>query len=72
MDIKELGFVLDVSLYTVGDIIDLADDDLSIAKRIAILDHGIVEGDLRALSVSKLGDFVKAVSDAMGAQANPT
>lgn len=71
MDLKELGFVIDVSLYTVGDILDLADDALPVTDRIRVLSHGIVEGDLRTLPVSKLPEFVKAISDAMGEQANP-
>lgn len=71
VDLKELGFVVDVSLYTVGDILDLADEELPIARRLKTLQHGIVEGDLRSLPVGKLNDFVKAISDAMSAEANP-
>lgn len=71
MEFEELGFEVDVSLYTVGDILDLADETLPIAQRLAILQHGIVKGNLRELPVSKLGDFVKAVSAAMSAEANP-
>lgn len=69
--LKDLGFVVDISLYTVGDILDLSDDILPIKQRLGILQHGIVEGDLRGLPVSKLNDFVKAISDSMTTQANP-
>jgi len=71
-DLKEMGFVVDVSKYTVGDILDLSDDALPIAKRLEVLQHGLVSGDLRSLPISKLPEFIQAISAAMSAEANPT
>jgi|GEM_PF-5174879 len=71
-DLKEMGFVVDVSKYTVGDILDLSDETLPIAKRLEVLQHGIVSGDLRSLPISKLPEFIQAISVAMSAEANPT
>ena len=72
MDLKGLGFVVDVSVYTVGDIMDLSNEELPIADRLEILQHGIVEGDLRGLPISKLPEFIQAISEALSAEANFT
>ena len=72
MDLKGLGFVVDVSVYTVGDIMDLSNEELPIADRLEILQHGIVEGDLCGLPISKLPEFIQAISEALSAEANPT
>lgn len=71
-DLKGLGFVVDVSLYTVGDVMDLSNEKLPIADRLEILQHGIVEGDLRSLPMNKLPEFIQAISEALSAEANPT
>lgn len=70
--LKDMGFVVDVSLYTVGDILDLSNEKLPITDRLAVLQRGIVQGDLRSLSISRLPEFIAAISEALSTEANPT
>lgn len=70
--LQDLGYVIDVSLFTVGDILDLSDESVPINKRIETLQRGIVKGDLRALPIAKLPDLIAAITEEMGKEANPT
>lgn len=71
-DLKKLGFEVDVSQYTVGDILDLTDETIPVRDRILILQKGITAGDLRALRIVDLPKFTDAISAALTVQANPT
>jgi len=71
-DLKSMGFVVDVSKFTVGDILDLTDGEMPMNKRLLVLQKGIMQGDLRALPISELPKFIEAISAELGKQANPT
>jgi hypothetical protein len=71
-DLKSMGYVVDVSKFTVGDILDLTDGEIPINRRLMVLQKGIVEGDLRMLPLNKLPEFIEAISTELGKQANPT
>lgn len=71
-DLEQMGFVIDVTKYTFGDILDLSDESIPITQRLMVLSHGLVKGNIRELPITKLADFVQAINDAVSAQANPT
>ena len=71
-DLQSMGFVVDVSKYTVGDILDLTDSSIPINQRLIVLQRGIVQGDLRSLPLHKLPEFIEAISAELGKASNPT
>lgn len=71
-DLQSMGFVVDVSKFTVGDVMDLTDETMGMKERLLILQRGIVQGDLRKLPLSKLQEFIEAISAELGKQSNPT
>ena len=70
--LEQMGFEIDVSLYTLGDILDLTDDKMPIRDRIGALTKGITKGDVRAVRLSDLPKFAEAISTALNADSNPT
>ena len=71
-DLNTLGFEVDVTLFNVGDIMDLTDDAIPLKERLIILQKGITKGNLRLLPLHKLPEFIEAISAELGKQGNPT
>lgn len=69
---KSLNLKLDVSVYTVGDILDMADDNIELVEKLRIIEKGIVEGDLRAVPLTQLPQVIEQISMEMNTEANPT
>lgn len=63
---------LDVSVYTVGDILDFADDSIDIVEKLRIIEKGVVEGDLRGVPLVELPNIISQISMEINAEANPT
>lgn len=70
--LESLGFVVDASKFTVGDILDLSDEQIPLTKRLEVLNHGIVQGDLRSLPLVRLPELIAILSAELNKQANPT
>jgi len=70
--LMQMGFEVDVSLYTLGDILDLTDDKMPLRDRIGALTKGITKGDIRAVRLKDLPKFAEAISAALNEDANPT
>jgi len=63
---------VDISKFTVGDILDLGDDQLPLKQRIEILQRGLVGGDIRDVPITELPNVIAQISAEMSKAANPT
>ena len=67
-----LDIKLDVSVYTVGDILDMADDSINLIEKLRIIEKGVVEGDLRSVPLVQLPQVIDRISMEVDTKANPT
>ena len=65
---------LDVTKFTVGDILDLSapDVDISLVDKLRIIDRGVVKGNLRSVPILELPEVIEQITTAIKEQANPT
>jgi hypothetical protein len=68
----ELKIRLDVSVYTVGDLLDLDDDGIKLVDKLRIVEKGVVEGSLRAVPLVDLPKIIEQISMEINTEANPT
>lgn len=67
-----LDIRLDVGKFTVGDIMDLSDESVSMLDRLKIIEKGVVQGDLRAVPINDLPQVVAQITEQLNEDSNPT